>query len=153
MLREEFGCIAHGLYFFRRVIGYLTTELFLKRHDELNRIETVGSQIVDKARIFADLRLVDAEMLDDDFLHAPGDIVAHVVLHSKFNTNTRSHRRDGRQPHTRQSTRTGGHGSVNFESAAYPCSHASSSAAACGQLDTELNQGSAAQLRRVKDGS
>src|SRR5580700_10563447 len=34
-----------------RVVRYLAPELFLKRHDQLDRIEAVGPEIIDKARV------------------------------------------------------------------------------------------------------
>src|SRR5262249_39048827 len=56
------------------VVRDFAPELLLKRHDQLDRIEAVGPQIVDKAGVFGHLGLVDAEMLDDDLLHPLGDV-------------------------------------------------------------------------------
>ena len=43
-------------------------ELLLERHHQLDRVEAVGAQVVDEARVLGDLRLVHAEMLDHDLL-------------------------------------------------------------------------------------
>ena len=52
------------------IIGNLDAKLFLESHDELDRIEAVGAQIVDEARVVRDLLLLDAQVLDDDLLHS-----------------------------------------------------------------------------------
>src|SRR5690606_6907862 len=54
----------------RRVVRDLNAELFLKSHDELDRVEAVRAQIVDEARLLVHLVGVNAEMLDNDLLHA-----------------------------------------------------------------------------------
>ena len=50
--------------------------------EELDGVEAVGAQIVDEAGILGHLFGFDAQMLDDDFLHAIFD-VAHI-LSSQF---------------------------------------------------------------------
>ncbi len=47
-----------------RVVGDLAAELFLERHDKLDRVQAVGAQIVDEAGVLGDLGLVDAQVLD-----------------------------------------------------------------------------------------
>ncbi|PAV74279.1 hypothetical protein WR25_27087 [Diploscapter pachys] len=59
------------------IVGDLDPELFLERHDELDDVEAVGTQVVDEARVLGHLVGFDAEMLDDDLLHAVGGL-AHV---------------------------------------------------------------------------
>src|SRR6185437_10808092 len=59
-----------------RVIGDFAPEFFLERHDQLDRVEAVGTQIVDKAGVLSHLGIVDAKVLDDDLLDPLGD-VAH----------------------------------------------------------------------------
>ncbi len=59
--------------------GNFAPELLLERHDQLDGVEAVGAQIVDKAGIFGHLGFVDAEMLDDDLLDPLGD-VAHALI-------------------------------------------------------------------------
>src|SRR5215469_15729655 len=58
----------------RGVVRNLAAEFLLERHHQLDRIEAVRSQVVDEAGVLGHLRLLDAEMLDDDFLHSIGDI-------------------------------------------------------------------------------
>src|SRR5258707_10368432 len=48
-------------------------------HHQLDRVEAVRAQIVDKAGILGYLGFVDAEMLDDDLLDPLGD-VAHSIF-------------------------------------------------------------------------
>src|SRR4051812_6485204 len=62
-----------------RIIGNFTAKLFLERHDQLDGIEAVRPQIVDKAGIFGHPGVVDAEMLDNDLLNPLGD-VAHAMI-------------------------------------------------------------------------
>jgi hypothetical protein len=54
------------------LVGNLAAELLLERHDQLDRVQAVGAQIIDEAGILGYLALVDAKMLDDDLLN-PGD--------------------------------------------------------------------------------
>ena len=50
------------------IVRNLDPELFLERHDQLDDVEAVGAQVVDKARIFRHLVGFDPEVLDDDLL-------------------------------------------------------------------------------------
>ena len=59
--------------------GISTAELLLERHDELDGVEAVGSEVVDEARILGDLVGLNPEMLHHDLLHALRDI-AHFRL-------------------------------------------------------------------------
>src|SRR5512134_254538 len=68
--------ILDGLDLLGGIVGNLAAELFFERHDQLDGVERVGAEIVDEAGALGDLRLVDAEMLDDDLLNACG-YIAH----------------------------------------------------------------------------
>ena len=72
---------ADGLDGFGGVIGDLDAELFFESHDQFDRVEAVSAQIVDEGRVFHDLVFFNAEMLDNDLLHAVCDI-AHVFCAS-----------------------------------------------------------------------
>src|SRR5579864_634093 len=76
---DVFHCIANGHDRLGRVVGNLDAELFLKRHYQLDRVERVGAEILDKGRALRDLLGIDVQMLDHDLLHAFGSI-AHWVL-------------------------------------------------------------------------
>src|SRR4051794_15077310 len=56
------------------IVRDFAPELLLEGHDQLDRIEAVGAQIVDKAGILGDLGFVHPEMLDDDLLDPLGDV-------------------------------------------------------------------------------
>src|SRR5207302_404624 len=47
----------------------LDVEVLLQGHDELDRIEGVGAQVLDELRVRVDVFLVDPELFDDDLLH------------------------------------------------------------------------------------
>src|SRR5205823_1096322 len=66
---------------FGRVFGNLHAEGFLERHHQLDRIEAVRTEIVDKGRLRRDLRLLDAKMLDHDLLNLVSDL-AHPNCNS-----------------------------------------------------------------------
>src|SRR4029078_11085440 len=63
-LFNELDSIADGLDRFGRVIGDLDAELLFERHDEFNRIEAVGAEIVDKAGFRIHLLVTHAPGLD-----------------------------------------------------------------------------------------
>src|SRR5271168_2264296 len=69
VLFEEFHRVAHGENRFRGVIGNLAAEFLFERHDEFDRIEAVGAEIIDEARGFSNLVGLDAQMFHDDLLH------------------------------------------------------------------------------------
>ena len=62
--------VAHGGDLLGGVVRNFDSELFLERHDQLDEVEAVGAQVVDEAGLLGDLLLLDAEMLDDNLLHA-----------------------------------------------------------------------------------
>jgi|GEM_PF-6390445 len=55
---------------FRRVVGDFDTEFFFERHDQLDDVERIGTQIIDEAGVFGDLVRLDAEVFDNDLLNA-----------------------------------------------------------------------------------
>ena len=67
-----------------RVVGNFEAELLLERHDQLDRIEAVGAQIVDEARILGHLGFVDTQVLDHDLLHPLGDVAHRCCLFVSF---------------------------------------------------------------------
>src|SRR5262249_23628641 len=83
---NEINRILDGENFLSRIIRDFHAKLFLKRHHQLNRIEAVGAEIVDKAGVFGDFGLIYAQMLDNDLLYACSDI-AHgkPFLYGSFN--------------------------------------------------------------------
>src|SRR5688572_10155257 len=62
--------VADGQDGFGGVVGDLDPEFLFERHDEFDRVEAVGAEIIDEARLLGYLLGVDAEMLDDDLLDA-----------------------------------------------------------------------------------
>src|SRR5581483_6760424 len=54
------------------LVGNLDAELLLEGHDELDGVERVGTQIVDKRGVRRHFLLVDSELLHDDALHFVG---------------------------------------------------------------------------------
>src|SRR6478735_8836868 len=67
---DVIDCLLHRRDLFGVVIGNLGFEFLLERHHELDRVERIGSQVVDERRFILDLGLVDTELLRDDFLDA-----------------------------------------------------------------------------------
>ena len=74
VLFDVLGRITNGGDFFGSVIGDFDTEFFFERHDQLDDIEAVRTEIIDEAGFLGDLVGLDAEMLDDNLLHAVGSI-------------------------------------------------------------------------------
>src|SRR5262245_17520887 len=60
------------------LVGNLDAEFLLERHDELDRVERVGAQVVDERRVRRHFFFVDPELLHDDALHFVGD--SHSIL-------------------------------------------------------------------------
>src|SRR5262245_20349916 len=54
----------------RRLVRNLDPELFLERHDQLDRVEAVRAQIVDELGAVGHLGFLDAQVLDDDLFDA-----------------------------------------------------------------------------------
>jgi hypothetical protein len=66
---------------FGGIIRDLAPEFLFKGHYELDGVEAIGAQIVDKAGVFGHLRLIDAQMLDDDLFDPIVD-VTHPLFSS-----------------------------------------------------------------------
>ena len=79
VLVDERDGVLDGQDLLGGIVGYLAAELFLERHDELDRVEAVRAEIVDEAGVVGDLVLVHAEMLDDDLLYT-----ISCVTHARF---------------------------------------------------------------------
>src|SRR5215469_12608037 len=77
---KEFNGVADRQDGLGSVIGDLTTEFFLERHDEFNRVEAVGPQIVDEARVLSHLFGFDAQMFHDDLFHPLANITHRCNL-------------------------------------------------------------------------
>src|SRR6185503_938788 len=66
--------IVHGLLHRGDLLGFfvrdLALELFLQSHDQLDGIERVRSEVIDEGRFGLDIRIVHAQLLGHDLLHA-----------------------------------------------------------------------------------
>src|SRR5205085_11896209 len=80
VLLEEFHRVAHGQNGFRRVVGNLAAELLLEGHHQLDRVEAVGTEIVDEACTLDHLFGLHAQVLHDDLLHPLADITHRLNL-------------------------------------------------------------------------
>src|SRR4051794_30321161 len=57
VLLQEIDRVFHGQNLLGRVVRDFDTEFFLEGHHQLDRVETVGAQVVDEARILSHLGL------------------------------------------------------------------------------------------------
>src|SRR5205823_479768 len=71
---EKFDRVANGQNRFGGVVGDLAAKFFLKGHNELDRVETVGAEVIDEAGVLGHFVRLDAEMFHDDFFHALANI-------------------------------------------------------------------------------
>src|SRR5688572_1217341 len=69
---DVFDRLFHTGDLVRVLVRYLDAELLFERHHELDRVERVGSQVVDERGIRRHFFLVDPELLHDDALHLVG---------------------------------------------------------------------------------
>src|SRR5262245_28301324 len=73
VFRGVFLDVLDGVFDFLDLLGgfvrNLDVEGFLEGHDELDRVEGIGAEVVDEGRFRGHLIGVDAELLDDDALH------------------------------------------------------------------------------------
>src|ERR1700729_1507253 len=69
VLFEKFCGVADGQNRLRGVVGDFATELFLKRHHELDGIETVGAEVVNETRIIDHFFGFDTKVFDHDLLN------------------------------------------------------------------------------------
>src|SRR5438105_9183597 len=80
---DEIDRILDGDDLLGRIVRDLAPELLLEGHYQLDGVEAVGAQIVDKAGVFGHLGFIDPEMLDDDLFDPLGDI-AHSLRSSIY---------------------------------------------------------------------
>src|SRR5688572_6467796 len=73
-LLEELDRVADGHDGLGGVVRNFDVELLLERHHELDGIEAIGAEIVDEVGVVGHLVGFNAEVLDDDLLHALSDI-------------------------------------------------------------------------------
>ena len=66
---DVFDYIADRLKFFCVLIGNFNREVLLKGHDEFNRIERVGSEVLNEGGCWRDLFGVHSELLDNDIFY------------------------------------------------------------------------------------
>src|SRR5262245_21054765 len=77
---KEFNGVADRQDGLGGVIRDLATEFFLERHDEFDRVEAVGPEIVDEACVLGHLFGFDAQMLHDDLFHPLANITHRCNL-------------------------------------------------------------------------
>src|SRR6516225_112220 len=70
VLFEELDGVTDSQNGLRRVVGNFASEFLLKRHDKLDRVETVCAEVVDEARVLRHLVRLDPEMLHDDLFYS-----------------------------------------------------------------------------------
>src|SRR5207237_983947 len=80
VLLEEFHRIADGEDGLRGIVGNFTAELFLEGHDQFDRIEAVGTEVVDKARRFRYLFGFHAQVLHYDFFYPLANVAHRCTL-------------------------------------------------------------------------
>src|SRR5262245_20652790 len=61
--------ILDRLYFLSILVGNLNAEGFLKRHNQLDRIQGIGAQIIYKGRSCCDFSFVDPQLVHNNRLH------------------------------------------------------------------------------------
>src|SRR5436305_11420522 len=61
--------VLDGFDFFSLIVRNIEVECFFKRHDELNDVERIRSQIINKRSAWVDLVLVHSQLLYDDLLY------------------------------------------------------------------------------------
>mgnify|MGYP007073585307 CR=1 FL=1 len=70
--------VADGLKLLSLFIRNVDAEFFLKRHDELDGVERVGTEVFDELGLGGDLFGVHAELFNDDVFDLVLDVVCHV---------------------------------------------------------------------------
>src|ERR1700720_3076996 len=68
VLFEKLDRVADSQNGFGRVIGNLATKFLFECHNELDRIEAIGAEIIDEAGVNRDLVGLDSQMLRDHLL-------------------------------------------------------------------------------------
>src|SRR6185312_283609 len=80
---DEADRILDGHDLLGRIVRNLASELLLERHHQLDRVEAVGSEIIDEAGVVRHLGLVDAKMLHHNLFYSLGDIAHRFVPRRK----------------------------------------------------------------------
>src|SRR3989442_4865156 len=62
--------IADSLQFLRLLVGDFVAELLLQGHDQFDRVQGIGAQILDELGLGSHLVPIDAELFDDDFFYS-----------------------------------------------------------------------------------
>src|SRR5579871_1964647 len=71
---DEIDRLLHGGDLLRFFVGNLGLEFLFQRHHELHGVERIGAEVIDERRFVLDLRLVHAELLGNNLLHALFDV-------------------------------------------------------------------------------
>ena len=66
MLLDVCVRIANALDLFCVLVGDLDVELLFKAHHQLNEVELIRTEVLDKAGVLCDFRLIDTELINDD---------------------------------------------------------------------------------------
>src|SRR5271165_1162192 len=61
--------VLHGADFLRLLVGNLDLESLFERHDQLDRVERIGAEVVHERSFGCHLALVDPQLLHNDFLY------------------------------------------------------------------------------------
>src|SRR5262249_36314464 len=80
VLFEELDGIADCQNRLGGIIGYFATELFFKRHDQLDGIEAVGTKVVNEAGVLRHLVGFHTQMFHDDFLYPLANVTHRLDL-------------------------------------------------------------------------
>src|SRR5581483_4672138 len=74
MLIDVVVRVAHALNFFGVFVGNFYAELFFETHDQLDRVERVGAEVVNKPRVRRNFILIDTEFVNDDLFYFSFDL-------------------------------------------------------------------------------
>src|SRR5947209_11229458 len=76
---EKFGCVAHRQNRLRGIIGNFTTEFLFKGHHELDRIETVGAEVINEARVVDHFFGFNTKVFDHDLLNSLANLTHRLT--------------------------------------------------------------------------
>src|SRR5581483_9569103 len=74
--RDVVDGLPHGRDLLRVLVGDLDSELILELHDQLHEVERVRVEVFLEGSLFGDYVLVDAQLLDEHFLHPFEDFLS-----------------------------------------------------------------------------
>ena len=78
---QESNRVLKGDDLLGRIVGDFATEFLFECHHEFDRVQTIGTKIVDKAGRICDFFFVNAKVFNDDFLYTVGDVTnSHIPL-------------------------------------------------------------------------